>query len=1349
MALSTKAKVGIGCLGTIAVLVGAYTAGGFWGVPAGVKWALTKYADPIIGGPVTVQDVDFNPYTLHLNIKGLDVHKTGEPVSLINIDEIDTKVDWQSVTKLSPIVKHLSIDGFKAYAVRTGLSEFNFSSVIDNIQKMTAKDPSVPEPAPDPNAKPLKFAVGNISISNSSVTLDDRYRGKFDQLTHFNFSIPMVSNFMEDIDNPVTPKLSFRYNGKLLSLDANSLPFKISQKTGLDLDLKDLNLENIASFNPIRLNAEVRNGTLSTKININFANDAKEENEVRRLRLIGTFSFRDLLIADVRGRSPKDLVKIAALDIDLKKFAYFAQEAEIGEIKIVSPEITVVKDDKGINLADIAANPIKENPFAATPSEEAAAEKVEAETGEPPAPWKWSLEKVTIEKGNVHFNDTTVGFSEDVTPIDIEVGPLSSEPGTKTQLDLALGAAGGTVKSAGTFTLDPIGAEVTAKLDQLDSSRLAPYVEQFLNGPVTGVLSSDGSVTLAMKDSEPDIQYKGSLQLKDVSVKDAKGNIVTALGSLNVDGIEVNKEGDDLTAKSNVQLSNFTLRGQGGGEVVGVNGLAVNIKNLSLADKRAQIGMVRVNGPRAVVIQTAKGMNLTSLAPYLIKTLVKEDTGPHKDPYEVRMEEEAKAKAEAERKAKELAEAIEREKAEDEAADRAAAEGKTPAQPQEGTAEQTQTAAAEQAPADQAASASAEEAKPAEQAPAETPKPTQVAGSDQTRPAAVESPATAAKPAEQVAAKKKPTYNGPWRWSLDGLAVNGGNIRYTDMTKGFSQTISGLNVTTGPINDKLGLMKVAASLGVLGGSVSVNGTVNPNPVSVDMNVKTQNIDITQAAPYYRDMLAGRITQGRVSNDGHVNFVMRTASPIIQYNGNVQLNNFALTDAGGAPVVSLGGLNVSGINFKSASTMSVGINNVSLTNPNVSVIKSPSGVLNVTTLAKSSGGSSGGASSGGGGGGLPPVTVGSVSLNGGTVHYVDQSGESTFKIDLTRLNGKFTNINTANKSASTGLNITGDINGSPLSANGFVRPFADSLSLSINAKVTGMSLPPFSPYSIQYTGYPIKTGQMNYTGTYNINADALSATNNIVINKLNFGEVSPTAKDTLPVKLAVALLADRSGKIDLDLPITGSLSDPQFSIAGIIFKVIGNIIVKAVTAPFSLIAAMFGGNEDEDLSNLIFAPGESEIIPVTAKHLAVIGKAMADRPGLEVKIQGKVNAKQDSKNLKETVLTKQMIKALYPGKAAAKAPKKLTDAQQKQAIEKLFAESKAPKKPEGEVDFEKKKAFLEESLKTSGKDLQELADDRSKTVRQYLIRNYKIEPTRLFIVRGEIGADSGCQLSMGE
>ncbi len=1336
MALSKKAKFGIGFLVVVVVLVGAYTAGGFWGVPAGVKWALTKYADPIIGGPVTVQDVEFNPYTLRLNIKGLDVHKTGEPASLVNVDEIDTQVDWKSVTKLSPIVKHVSVDGFKGYIVRTGLTDFNFSSVIDNVQKMMQKDPEEPEPEPDPNAEPLKFAVQNISISNSSLILDDRYRGKYDQLTNFNFSIPMVSNFMEEVDNPVTPKLSFRYNGKLLNLDANSLPFKISQKTGLDLDLKDLNLENIASFNPIRLNAEVRGGTLSTKININFANDAEEENEVRRLRLVGTFAFRDLLIADVRGRNPKDLVKVAAIDIDLKRFAYFAQEAVIGEVKIVSPEVTVVKDETGINFADIAANPIKENPFATTESEAAAAEKVEEETGEPPAPWKWSLEKLTIENGNVHFNDFTVGFSEDVTPINVEVGPFSSEQGTKTQLDLAMGAAGGKIQSTATFTLDPMSAEATATLDQLDASRLTPYVEQFLNGPVTGILSSDGSVKLTMKDSDPEIQYKGNLKLNDVNVKDGKGNTVTALGSLNVDGIEVNKAGDDLTVKSNVKLSNFTLKGQGGGEVVGVNGMSVDIKNLSLADQRAQLGMVRINGPRAVVVQTPKGINLTSLAPYLIKTLVKEDTGPHKDPYEVRMEEEAKAKAEEEQKAKELAEAIEREKAEDEAADRAEAQAKEQAQPQEGAAEQAPTAT------------TGEEAKPAEQ--------TQVASAEQAPAAAAApaAPAADAKPADQAAsgddkAKAAPAKkaDGPWRWSIDGLAVSGGNIHYTDTAKGFSQTLSGLNVTTGPINDKLGLMKVAASLGVLGGSVSVNGTVNPNPVSVDMNVKTQNLDITQAAPYYRDMLAGRITQGRISNDGHVNFVMRKASPIIQYNGSVQLNQFALTDAGGSPVVSLGGLNVNGINFKSASTMSVGINSVSLTNPNINVSKSPSGVMNVTTLMKSSGGSGGGASSGGGG--IPPVTVGSVALSNGAVHYIDRSGDSTFKVDLTQLKGTLTNINTANKAASTGVNISGDINGAPITANGNIRPFADSLTLSMNAKVTGMSLPPFSPYSIQYTGYPIRTGQMNYTGTYNINAGALSASNNVVINKLNFGEVVPNATNTMPVKLAVALLSDRSGKIDLDLPITGSLDDPQFSIAGIIFKVIGNIIVKAVTAPFSLIAAMFGGNEDEDLSNLIFAPGESDIIPVTAKQLAVIGKALADRPALEIEIQGLVNAKQDSKNLKDSVLTKQMIKALYPGKAAAKAPKKLTDAQQKQAIEKLFTESKAPKKPEGDVDFEKKKAFVMDSLKTSNKDLQELADDRSKAVRQYLIRNYKVEPTRLFIVRGEISSISGCQLSLKE
>ena len=125
-------------------------------------------------------------------------------------------------------------------------------------------------------------------------------------------------------------------------------------------------------------------------------------------------------------------------------------------------------------------------------------------------------------------------------------------------------------------------------------------------------------------------------------------------------------------------------------------------------------------------------------------------------------------------------------------------------------------------------------------------------------------------------------------------------------------------------------------------------------------------------------------------------------------------------------------------------------------------------------------------------------------------------------------------------------------------------------LDIRARVNGLDLPPLSPYSMKYAGYGIERGKLSMDVRYEIKADGqLTATNRVVLNQLAFGDKVDGSGSSLPVKLAVALLADRRGVIDIDLPVRGSLNDPQFSMGGLIWRAFVNLIGRAVTSPFSL------------------------------------------------------------------------------------------------------------------------------------------------------------------------------------
>ena len=145
-------------------------------------------------------------------------------------------------------------------------------------------------------------------------------------------------------------------------------------------------------------------------------------------------------------------------------------------------------------------------------------------------------------------------------------------------------------------------------------------------------------------------------------------------------------------------------------------------------------------------------------------------------------------------------------------------------------------------------------------------------------------------------------------------------------------------------------------------------------------------------------------------------------------------------------------------------------------------------------------------------------------------------------------------------------------------SGRVQPFAKELSLDITAKARDVDLPPLSPYSIKYAGYGIEKGKLTFDVHYRIENRKLAAENRLVLDQLTFNRErvdSPTATK-LPVLLAVSLLTDRSGVIDIRLPISGSLDDPQFSVWGLVVQVIVNLIAKAATAPFALLSAAFGG-----------------------------------------------------------------------------------------------------------------------------------------------------------------------------
>ena len=202
----------------------------------------------------------------------------------------------------------------------------------------------------------------------------------------------------------------------------------------------------------------------------------------------------------------------------------------------------------------------------------------------------------------------------------------------------------------------------------------------------------------------------------------------------------------------------------------------------------------------------------------------------------------------------------------------------------------------------------------------------------------------------------------------------------------------------------------------------------------------------------------------------------------------------------------------------------------------------------------------------------------------------------------------------------------------------------------------LELPPLSPYAIKYAGYGIERGKLNVNVNYSVKPDGqLTASNNVVLHQLSFGEKVDGAPNSLPVKLATALLADRNGVIDLNLPISGSLNDPQFSVGPVIWKVLTNLIVKALTSPFSLLANAFGGGDE--LSAVVFPAGVATLTSDAKQGLDKVAKALTERTALKMTVVGTASLEAERDALKKDrltglLLTEKRRRAVVAGQDAA-------------------------------------------------------------------------------------------------
>ena len=616
-------------------------------------------------------------------------------------------------------------------------------------------------------------------------------------------------------------------------------------------------------------------------------------------------------------------------------------------------------------------------------------------------------------------------------------------------------------------------------------------------------------------------------------------------------------------------------------------------------------------------------------------------------------------------------------------------------------------------------------------------------------PASTSAAASSAAPAASQA---------PLSARIDALHCSGCRITLRDETvsPAVSLGLEALDLKLQPLSNDLsqpiqlalttGLSTALAGQKPVLGQVSVNGQVVPQPLSLQAALKLADIDLRVAQPYLAPHVNLLLAAARFGTDGRLDLALpptptqgAPGGPALHYRGKVELAGLRTQDSvNGADFLGWKSLALDGLDLRlKDGQLDADLGRIGLDGLTARLILHPDGHLNLADIVKrdqqaaptsittpQSAASAPGATTGTAPVAAPAASATSsaapgsaasspaprlrwqaITLRDGAVHFSDTFIRPNYSARLTRLQGSVSALRSDNPQPAD-LKVAGALDdGAPLSIAGRLHPLGPQLYTDLEASARGIALTRMSTYAERWAGYAIEKGTLSVRLKYRIDQGRLEAENQLFLDQLTFGDrVDSPDATKLPVQLAVSLLKNRRGEIDLQLPVAGTLNDPQFSVGGIVWRLLLNLLEKALTAPFSL---LFGDGGSE-AAQVDFAAGATELDTAARDRLDGLAAKLEDRPALKLEVTGHADQVADGA-------------ALAAAQAASQA-----------------AANKAAPKPAGVASAvapapSASAAAAQEAARRVA--LQALADRRADQVMAYL--SAKLPPERILITRSVV------------
>lgn len=536
------------------------------------------------------------------------------------------------------------------------------------------------------------------------------------------------------------------------------------------------------------------------------------------------------------------------------------------------------------------------------------------------------------------------------------------------------------------------------------------------------------------------------------------------------------------------------------------------------------------------------------------------------------------------------------------------------------------------------------------------------------------------------------------------------------------------------------------------GQLQASGQAQISPFSANLTITTENLDLRLAQAYLAPFVRMELRSGRLGSE--LDFTIAAGEPVvIDIKGNAKVEQLHVLDTvGNRDLLKWKTLQLEGIEYQN-NTLAVAsarfvepygrlvFNQDLSTNIDELVIprsNSPSTETRTDEQTRSA---------------PLAIRIGSVTIEDGSANFADFSLRPPFDTAIAELNGQIGTLDNQSGQPAR-IDISGNVDRyAPVTIQGNVTPFDPLNSLDITTRFRNVELTTLTPYSSKFAGYRIRKGRLNLDLHYRIEQGQLSAENKVLLEDLQLGDRvdSPDAVD-LPVRLAIALLKDSRGNIDIELPISGDLNNPDFSIMPIVWQALGNLMQRAVQAPFKMLANLVSGGGDTDFSQVGFRPGSAELDADAQQALSSLATALRERPGLLLEIQGTSAPAHDGPLLGEQRLEREFQQRWYRelqkrGEPLPEDASHITVADQDKSnmLEDIYQSRLKQEVPDAwqALSVEDREKNLRQAITSQwGQNtaiLRRLAQQRNDAIKAYLVDNANLEASRLYLL--DVGIDT--------